>query len=634
MIIVGTAGHIDHGKSAIVKRLTGTDPDRLPEEKSRGMTIDLGFAFYQTDKNETIAFVDVPGHERFVKNMIAGAGGIDVVMMVVAADDGWMPQSEEHFQILRLLNIKHGIIVVNKIDLAEKDWLDLLTQDIYEKVKSTFLEKAPLFKISAQTGEGFDELAEYLNQLPENIQQQKDIGKPRLYIDRSFVRPGIGGVVTGTLRGGNISIGETVGIWPAMEEARIRTLHSNNQDVETASPGQRTAVSFTGIEKEKLNRGGVIVSKDMMSGLADNQVFALSFELLKDTKISLTDRRRILFIIGTTEIEGEIRLYEQKSVQPSVKTILFFKPDEPVYTMIGDRFIARLPTPMVTIGGGVVVDHLNHFPRRKELQKQDYLKLRLNPNLENLITSELVKTGIRAPENLLRYSNFSKDAISQKLKNMWQSKTLKIFEGCFYHVVSFEETIAAFLNHLKSYLEINPHLKGLLSEQIAAITGWDNEQNSLMIKFLVSDGRLVKFNELYNLSGRTMALKGAVKKAYDEIMESLNEKPYAPPALSKIAHKGKQYKDAVKFIIDSRVGYKCGSEFLFLIEVWEEILIFIKESLNKKNEIKVADLRGRFEFSRKYVIPILEETDRIKLTRRDGDVRRKGADFEAEEFNI
>ncbi|MFQ6008847.1 MAG: selenocysteine-specific translation elongation factor, partial [Candidatus Zixiibacteriota bacterium] len=256
MIVVGTAGHIDHGKSSIIKRLTGTDPDRLPEEKARGMTIDLGFAFYRTTSDEEIAFVDVPGHERFVKNMIAGAGGIDVVMLVIAADDGWMPQSQEHFQIVRLLGIRNGFIVINKIDLVQNDWLELLQQDIRTKVKGSFLEDAPILMVSAETGEGFEQLQNYLNSLPKKIAVARDIGKARLFIDRSFVRPGIGGVVTGTLRGGSLSVGQTVSVWPSMATGKIRSLQSNNQDVHTAHPGQRTAVSFTGIDKEQLRRGG------------------------------------------------------------------------------------------------------------------------------------------------------------------------------------------------------------------------------------------------------------------------------------------------------------------------------------------------------------------------------------------
>ena len=231
MLVIGTAGHIDHGKSAIVKRLTGTDPDRLPEEKDRGMTIDLGFAFRDAADGERLAFVDVPGHERFVKNMVAGAGGIDAVMLVVAADDGWMPQSREHFQIVRLLGIRHGLVVINKIDLVESDWLELLEDDIRQKTAGSFLADAPIFRVSAVSGEGIEALAAHLDALPAMISAQRDIGKARLNIDRSFVLPGIGGVVTGTLRGGSLSVGQAVSIWPKRATGKIRSFRANNEEV-------------------------------------------------------------------------------------------------------------------------------------------------------------------------------------------------------------------------------------------------------------------------------------------------------------------------------------------------------------------------------------------------------------------
>ncbi|KAA3635430.1 MAG: selenocysteine-specific translation elongation factor, partial [Calditrichaeota bacterium] len=280
MLVIGTAGHIDHGKSSIVKRLTKTDPDRLPEEKKRGMTIDLGFAFYKTEQAETIAFVDVPGHERFVKNMVAGVGGIDVVMLVIAADDGWMPQTEEHFRIVKLLNVPRGIVVINKIDLADDEILELLEMEVAEKTAGSFLEDAPIVKISAQTGEGFDEVKTILEKLPSEVKSQRDIGKPRLFIDRSFVRPGIGGVVTGTLRGGELSVGQSVTLIPSLVEAKIKSLHSNNNDVKTAVPGQRTAVSFTGIDKELLIRGGVVFAGWAEVAQLDDRVLALQMEIV------------------------------------------------------------------------------------------------------------------------------------------------------------------------------------------------------------------------------------------------------------------------------------------------------------------------------------------------------------------
>lgn len=592
------------------------------------MTIDLGFAFYQTPDNDTIAFVDVPGHERFVKNMVAGVGAIDAVMLVVAADDGWMPQSEEHFQIVRLLGVRRGMIVINKTDLVEADWLELLEQEIADKVAGTFLEKAPVFKVSSQTGDGFDRLKSHLDQLTSQVKAQRDIGKARLYIDRSFIRPGIGAVVTGTLRGGSLSVGQTVSVWPSLKNAKVRSLHSNNRDVKTTGPGQRTAASFTGLEKEYLIRGGVISDSVDLSFFSDNPVLALSVEILPGAAVSLTDRRRALLIVGTTEAEGEMRLYDAKEIRPGEKGLAYFKPDEPVYSLAGDHFILRLPTPMITIGGGQILDHLPHFPKKRRIKQYEYLSQRVPPTLNNLVISELRKKVIVPLDSLLKESDFSPQDIESEVKKAWQAKTVKIFEGSVYHEVYFKEAVESFQGQVRKYLEEKSHLKGITPEQIAQITGLGADQVNLVLNFLISSGAMVKVKELYNVSGRGMSLKGPTKQAHEDIMSSLEKDRYSPPTLTILAGKGKAYKDAVKFIVDTGQGYKCGADFIFLTEVWDEIVAYIKEKLASDGKLMVSDLRDKFGFSRKFAIPILEETDRLKLTGREGDYRVKGAKFE------
>jgi len=634
MIVIGTAGHIDHGKSAIVKRLTGTDPDRLPEEKARGMTIDLGFAFYRTPSGDDIAFVDVPGHERFVKNMIAGAGGIDVAMLVVAADDGWMPQSQEHFQVVRLLGINSGFIVINKIDLVESDWLELLRQDIKDKVRDSFLSDAPIFQVSAETGEGFESLRDYLNRLPRQAGTRRDIGKARLYIDRSFVRPGIGGVVTGTLRRGNLSVGQSVSVWPSMTVGKVRSLQSNNQDVQTAVPGQRTAVSFTGIDKELLVRGGVVSDRLDLSFFKQHPVLAISMELIGEAPVTLVDRRRILLMVGTTEMEGEIRLLNRKEITPGEKGVVFFKPDEPVYCLVGDHYVARLPTPMVTLGGGRILDHLVHFPRRRQASSYGYLQRRLSGSIIDLIISELQKAAIVASDDLLNEADFSKSEVQTAATGLIKRETLGRFQKYLFHTETLAASLERFIDVVSKFLEDKPHLAGLSLKQLVKLSEYDEPTTEAFLKYLTAKGSMTKLGDKYDLAGRGMSLKGAIKDAHDGIMKSLREQPYAPPILSNLASDGKHYKEAIKYIIDSGEGYKCGPDFVFLFDVWQEIVQFIKMRLRKADTLAVTELRERFGFTRKYVIPILEETDRIKLTRREGDIRVKGDRFESEEFDL
>ena len=635
MLVVGTAGHIDHGKSSIVKRLTDIDPDRLPEEKERGMTIDLGFAFYQTPDNNTVAFVDVPGHERFVKNMIAGAGGIDIVMLVIAADDGWMPQSQEHFQVVRLLDVKNGLIVINKVDLAEsEEWVELLEEEVKDKVQGSFLENAPIFKVSAQTGQGFDELRNYLDNLYNTTTSSADINKARLYIDRSFIQQGIGGVVAGTLKSGQFMVGQNVAVWPSGAQGKIRTMQSNSASIETAFPGQRTAVSFTGIDREHLIRGGVITSLTDLSYHLDNQILALDVELIPEAVLALEDRRRVLLMIGTTEVEGELRMMDQKEIKPGESGIVFFKPDEPVYSFINDHYIMRLPTPMVTLGGGRVLDHLRYFPRRKNIDQYDYLKDRQSGQVDHIVLSELKKVVVAAPDDLLTYSDFSKDEIDKALETLKKQKAVEKYRGKVLAVETLEVLIKRFEDKISRFLKENPHLLGLKYEKISQILRIDESILRVLVDYLVFNQKLVRVGDMFNPAGRGVKLEGAVKKAHDDIIDILKDDPFNPPLMKKIAEKGKPYKDAIKYIIETREGYKCGSEFVFLTDTWFEIVRFIKEALINNDRLQVPEIRDRFGISRKFAIPILEETDRIRLTRRDGDFRMKGDRFESEEFNL
>lgn len=631
MIVIGTAGHIDHGKSAIVKRLTGTDPDRLPEEKARGMTIDLGFAFLDLNSGEKIAFIDVPGHERFVRNMIAGAGGIDAVIMVIAADDGWMPQSQEHFQIIRLLGVKSGLIVINKCDLADPEWLELLAHEISEKVAGSFLENVPIINISAKTGLGFDRLISEIETLAGNIGSRNNAAMARLYADRAFVRQGIGQVVTGTLRGGDFTVGQPALIWPANIKGKIRTLQSEGEDVETVSPGSRTAISMTGIDRQQLVRGSVILNRTDVDYFVERPVLALQAELLSEAPISLEDRRRVLLIIGSSETEGELRLYDQKEIKPGQSGLIFFKPDDPLFTLVGDHFVFRLVTPMVTLGGGLVLDHLAHFPRRKEFARYEYLKNRLHPTLENLVTTELEKLVVSNRSGFLHQVEASQKKINQAIETLVKTEAVGRDEQLLFHVALLEKTGQAVITAIESWLQENPHQKGLSMERLRRSVDLERSTLTNVLELMVRFKQLTFEGEMYNVAGRGVALKGVIKQAYEEIMELLKASPFGPPTLANLAKPGKQHQQAIKFILDTGEVHKCGSDFIFLSEVWDEITDFIRKRLTLTGEMKPSDLRDEFKFSRKWVIPILEETDRLGLTERTGDIRIKGAKFEQDQ---
>ena len=628
MIVIGTSGHIDHGKSSIIKRLTGTDPDRLPEEQERGMTIDLGFAFLDTP-NGTVGFVDVPGHERFVRNMIAGAGGLDSVMLVVAADDGWMPQSEEHFQIVRLLGVRHGVIVINKIDLAQRDWLELLEGDIRNRVRESVFHDARIFRVSAATGEGFDALKAYLSELAGTLASRRDIGKARLPIDRFFIQPGIGGVVTGTLRGGTLSMGQAVSVWPTKATGKIRSIQTHNEQVSIATPSQRTAIGFTGIDRESLQRGGVVSDRVDLQFHADHPILAISVEMLKGGAVDLEDRRRVLLLSGTTEMEGEVRLFQQETIPAGGRGILFFKPDAPLYTHIGDRVILRLPTPMVTLGGGVVIDHLAHLPRRREITRYDYLERRVPLALDALVLSELEKVLIADSSTLLFWSEFSSTDIDSALASLSRDGKVSVNSGITYAHDTLKTIWPSFSDVITKELSEASHLRGFTSEQLSRLWKIDTTIAERLCKIWSQQGNLTCDGDLFAPAGRSAQLTGPVKQAYDTIMKQLRDLPYTPPSLESLAAGGKAHRDAIRFILDNSLAHKCGSEFLIETTAWSEITAFIVMHLSSKPNLMVNDLKERFNLTRKHTIPILEETDRIQLTRREGDVRVKGARWDA-----
>ena len=629
MLVVGTAGHIDHGKSSIVRRLTGTDPDRLPEEKERGMTIDLGFAFYNTKSSDEIAFIDVPGHERFVKNMIAGAGGIDVVMLVIAADDGWMPQSQEHFQIIRLLDVHHGLIVINKIDLSTPEWVALLEDEIRKRVSDSPLASSPIFPVSAQTGAGFDRLNAYLDQLPQVVQSKADIGKPRLFVDRSFVRPGIGGVVTGTLRGGSLSVGQTVSVWPSCAMGKIRSLQSTNSDVSIATPGRRTAVAVTGVEKDLLVRGGVISGRTDVSYFKDHPVLAVSVQMLAESPVVLEDRRRVFLMVGTTEMEGELRLFDSPTLKPGQTGIAFVRPDEPMFAHVGDRFIMRLPTPMVTLGGGKILDHLPRFPRRRELGDLSWLARRLSSDLSEWILSEIEKQLFAPVDSLLDYSEYSQSAVTDSYRTLIDQGRAQLFGEYLYIPEMIETHKPKVLAVLNAVLTDQPHLKGAPADLVAKRCEWPIASTTAMLKYLTSAGEVRQIGDVFAPSIKETGLKGVFKEAHSRILAAITAAPYAPPSLSEFTARGKVYQQAIAYMLEQKQIHKCGADFIFLQSTWDEICRYIRDRLNRQPSLSIGDLKEEFGFTRKWAVPILEETDRLGLTERKGDVRIKGPKYDA-----
>jgi selenocysteine-specific elongation factor len=627
MFVIGTAGHIDHGKSSLILRLTGIDPDRLPEEKERGMTIDLGFAWYDGPNGKRIGIVDVPGHEKFVRNMIAGAGGIDAVIMVVAADDGWMPQSQEHLQITKLLGIKYGIVAITKIDLVDASWVDLVEEDLRVKLRNTFLENAPIVRLSATSGEGFDRLRDEIERLSEIIVDREDIGKPRLYIDRAFVLSGMGGVVTGTLRGGNLKIGQDAAVFPSRKKGKIRSIHSHNQPVDISYPGQRTAVSMTGIDKEFLIRGGVISTTDIIISYPKEYVLAIDAAVIEESDIILEDRRRLLMILGTTEAEGEIRLFENYPITPGQKGIVFFKPIDPILGFIGDRFVLRLPTPQQTVGGGVILDILPEMPRRKDFGQFEYLNIRREPSPENLIATQLDHSLFIDERDFLFY-NYSEKLIKATLDRMVLEGLLSAHEKKYFRSTDIAVMSRKISDSMRIYFEAFPHKEGIAADEIGRRLEYSLSGLEPVLQMMLEKGELVRKKNLYDFSGREIFVSGELKNRADILLQKIKFGRFAPPSLAELVGDDKIQKEALEFLVLIGEIIRLNPDLAYHKESWMEIMSLIYQMLERGEELTVASLREKLDNSRKYTVPILEETDRRGITERQGDIRIKGKKYE------
>jgi len=628
MFVIATAGHIDHGKSAIIKRLTGIDPDRLPEEQERGMTIDIGFAHYDTRNGRRIGIIDVPGHERFVRNMIAGSGGIDAVVLVVAADDGWMPQSQEHFQITKLLDIKFGLVAITKIDLVEPGWVDLVEEDIKDKLKGSFLQGAPIVRMSSVTGEGFDRMEEELDRLTDKVIVRQDINKPRLYVDRSFVLPGMGGVVAGTLRGGELKVGQEVAVFPSKKAGKIRTMQSHGSQIESAEPGQRTSISLTGIDKEFLGRGKVVSLPNIVNDYPAEPVLALHISMLPEAPIIINNRRRLLMILGTTELQGEVRLFGEEPVSPGREGIIFFRPFDQVLSFVGDRFIIRLPTPQVTVGGGQVLDILTRFPRKKEFVKYEYLKERVDLTPEKLIDTELEKSTFILPDKSFVRCNYSKSVLDSIITELKSQSIIDDYNGRYYRTEDLAPVTEAILEAVKSELEMKSHMDGLPVDIIASRTGQVAAALEPTLELMVAKGKLVKKKNKYDLPGRSMEVRGEIKMAAEAVEKELLQAGFMPPMLKELTGEDKVKKEALEYLLSAGKAVKAGSSLAFHHEYWEKIILVVRELLDTGESLTVSALREKLGSSRKFVVPILEETDRRQITIRQGDVRIKGVKFE------
>ena len=626
-IVLGTAGHIDHGKTSLIKALTGIDTDRLKEEKERGITIELGFAHLRLPGGKLLGIIDVPGHEKFVKNMVAGATGIDLVALVIAADEGVMPQTREHLEICKLLKIEHGIVVLTKTDMVDEDWLDLVREDVSEYLSSSFLAGAPVVEVSSVTGEGLKGLIEILDKLVEEI-PERDMGHLfRLPIDRVFTMKGFGTVITGTSVSGKIGTGDEVTIYPQGISSKIRGLHVHNKAVDEARAGLRTAVNLQGIEKIMLRRGNILATKD---SLRPTYMVDVVLDHLPSAPRKLKNRAKVRFHAGTSEVISTLVLLDRDELNPGETCFAQIRLDAPTAVLKGDRYVLRSYSPVQTIGGGEI---LNPLPDKKKrfsdavLSELEILHTGGQKEVLELFVSLGRFHGVEE-SGLSFLANISKKKLAEPLKALKAQKRVIQFDkerSLLIHADFLDKAKDEVLETIAGYHKNFPLKTGLIKEELRSrTTGSRNPKLfNYIIKQLSQGGIIVQEKELVRLKEHRVTLAQDQEKARQEIEKIYAKGGLQPPYFKDLKEDfpGNTAIDVLGVMVKEGLLLKIKEDLYFHRRAVKELEKRLIDFLKKHGEITTPQFKEMTGTSRKYTIPLIEYFDLSQITVRVGDSR-------------
>jgi selenocysteine-specific elongation factor len=625
-VVVGTAGHIDHGKTALVKALTGIDTDRLPEEKARGITIDLGFAYLEEPGGLTIEIVDVPGHERFVKNMLAGVGGIDLVLLVIAADEGVMPQTREHLAICQLLRIKSGLVALTKRDLAEEEWVELVKDDVARLLGGTFLEGCPILPVSAKTGEGLDQLRAALRTLAEKVLPKAADQSPRLPIDRVFTVKGFGTVVTGTLTAGRLALDDRVEIYPKGAQAKVRGLQCHGHSVEETVAGQRTAINLQGVERTAIERGDVV---GLPGALVPAVLVDATLELLKDAPRPLKARDRVRFHAGTSEVMARVLLLDRPALEPGQTTCARFRLEAPIVALPGDRYVVRSYSPMITIGGGTLLDVAPPRFKRKAPALLAHLAILERGAPEEALEEHLRQAGplgVKTAELRAR-TPFGPERLKALLEALQRGgKIVAVDREWFVHADAQGRLREQILRVLEGFHAQHPLRSGISREELRGRAGSAEERFfSHMLGALETEGLVKAEKDKVRLAAHQIRLSPVQRAAVDKMEAFYRGAGAAPPspeeALAKAGLGGSEENELFQLLLEERRLVRVKESLFFHAEILKTIEDKLVAFLKAKKEIGPADMKDLLGVSRKYAIPLMEYFDGQRVTTRVGDRR-------------
>jgi len=626
-IILGTAGHIDHGKTSLIKALTGIDTDRLKEEKERGITIELGFAHLDLPGGKRLGIVDVPGHEKFVKNMVAGATGIDLVALVIAADEGVMPQTREHLEICRILKVRHGLVVLTKIDMVDDDWLELVKEDVAEYLSDTFLADAPLVEVSSVSGQGIKELVQVLDELVLEI-PERDLGHVfRLPIDRVFTMKGFGTVITGTSVSGKIQTGDEVTIYPLGIVSKIRGIQVHNKEVNEVRAGLRTAVNLQGIERAVMRRGNVLATKD---SLRPTYMVDVSLDLLKSAPRKLKNRAKARFHAGTSEIISTVVLLDRDELKPGDECFAQIRLDEPTTVLKGDRYVLRSYSPVRTIGGGEILNALPKKMKRFVKTATSEMELLHKGELDETIELFVSFGRFRGVEDveLSFLTNTSKKKLDEALKVLKAQKRITQYDkerGALIHPDFLKKARDEIVGTVGKYHVDFPLKAGLLKEELRSrTTGADNlKLFNYLVNHLTHEGVIVQDKEVVHLKDHRVTLAQDQEKTRQQIEEIYLKSGLQPPYFKDLKEKfpGNSGAEVLEVMVKEDLLLKVKEDLFFHHKTVGDLKKRLIDFLKKNGEITTPQFKDLTGVSRKYTIPLIEYFDLNQITVRVGDSR-------------
>ena len=663
MSCIGTAGHVDHGKSTLVKALTGIDPDRLAEEKERGMTIDLGFAWLKLPGGREVSIVDVPGHESFIKNMLAGVGGIDAALLVIAADEGVMPQTREHLAILDLLRVQRGIVALTKADLVDAEWLELVREEVAEYLLPTTLAHAPIIPVSAYTRQGLPELLTQIEQMLNESQERQNIARPRLPVDRVFSLTGFGTIVTGTLLDGSFKIGQEVEVLPHSLRTRIRTLQTHQHSVEVAQPGSRVAINLANISRTDLARGDVVA---LPGQLRTTMLVDAHISLLADAPRPLAHNTLVDFYSGSQEVPAKVRLLDVEELQPGQSAWVQLRLSHPCVVARRDRFILRIPSPSTTIGGGEVVDIQPRYHRRfqpailgqlvtfEQGAPEELVLAALDRRTRNAGGShiaqshspQLIAPSSNAPKthtpqsntftkgrgllgyelaDIVKQSNLAEDVTRQTLETLLSERRVRRVGTLWFAQPVWEALVEETTRLLGEQHRQYPLRSGLPKEEWRARLNLSPKMAAEIFAALQTEGVVAEAattGSSIRLPNFKPGFTGAQQQKVTQLLQRFRASPYTPPGRAEAeAMVGTEVLGA---LIEQGQIVKIGDGVLFLRETYDEALATLIQYLREHGKMTVAEARDVLGATRKYILPLLEHMDALKITRRMGDERVLG----------